>query len=162
MQTEVLKISSVEETRNYRKFNCKVCNKQVKESKGLDGFKVDGKQIDVEYQDYCLKCGKKELKKQRKVNTLFLALQLNKITQEDLKKWKEKEMSNREFWLKVNSKKGDAKRRNNLTLQKLLKVGISPSDLRRKEKRKALLDTANLPIVYDEEFAKLQEKLNHD
>lgn len=161
MQTEVLKISTVEETRNFRKFNCKVCNKKVRESKGLDSFTKNGREVNVEFQDYCNKCGKKEIKNQKKVNTLFVALQIEKITQEDLRKWKDKEISNKEFWIKVNNRKGDAKKRNEINLQKLLKVGVSPSDLRRKEKRKALLSSLNLPILYDKEFADLQEKINH-
>lgn len=161
MPKEILKISTVEETRNFRKFNCKVCGKKVKESKGLDSFTTKGREVNVEFQDYCNKCGKKEIKNQRKVNVLFIALQIGKITQEDLKNWKDKKISQKEFWSKVNQSKGDTKKRNAIILRKLLKVGVSPSNLKRKEKRKALLDTLNLPILYDKDFAKLQEKIKN-
>lgn len=104
----------------FRKFKCKGCGKTVRESNTIDSFDRDNKKIEVEFIDLCKKCFKKNVKKQKQISVLMKAIQSNKITKEDVLDWKvNKKISLKEFWEKVNRKKGDLKKQNDKIKEEL-------------------------------------------
>jgi len=85
---------------NFRRFECLVCKKIIKERRDLKGFKgikTMQKEVEVEYHDFCDRCAQKQFKKERFEMRVGNALTSGIISKEFYDDWKAKKICQKEF-----------------------------------------------------------------
>jgi hypothetical protein len=109
----------------------------VNEPRGLTGFTIPddlGKdtKVEVEYFDYCPKCGKKRLKEEAQRNRLMQIVTMEIVTPEYVQSYMKGEVSKKDFWEEVSRKEVELRKARNEAIKKR----NSPSKMKRLEKRK--------------------------
>lgn len=85
---------------NFRRFVCRICGKQQKDRTDLRGFnsyKTNNKDVTLEYEDFCDRCGHKQMKNERFVMRIGNAIESGIITKQFVEDWKNKKISRQEF-----------------------------------------------------------------
>ena len=83
-----------------RRFVCEKCGKKCSEKRDLQylkGLITNDMSTEMEYYDMCEKCGRKQLKKERFTMRIGSAIEQKLIDPSFVEKWKNKEISQKEF-----------------------------------------------------------------
>jgi len=131
--------------RGYRQFKCLDCGKTVREPRGFTGFNITNKEakaqnVEIEYFDYCEKCGKTRLKEEKQRNRIIQVMSTGIVSEEMVKGYMGGKISKKVFWEEVNRQEKILRDARNATMKKhnspsKMKKHNSPSKMKRLEKR---------------------------
>lgn len=121
--------------RGYRTFDCLDCGKRVREPRGFTGFHVTNddmkeQRVEIEYHDYCKKCGNKRIKEYKQKTRLQNLLASEIVPQDFVTGFLQGNISKKIFWEKVNEAERLSRKK------QVVRKHLSPSQLRRLERRK--------------------------